>query len=58
METIDALKAENKCETCRNTDTCGSNSTELIYLDNIDRLLGMGIKAVAIVYACKGYRRR
>jgi len=58
MEEIDALKAENKCETCRDAEICGSASYELISPDDIDGLKKNGIKVIAVVYECKHYQKR
>jgi len=58
MEKIDALKAENKCETCKDAEICGSASYELISSDDIDYLKENGIKVIAVVYECKHYLKR
>lgn len=44
------------CETCKDVNICGCCSSELIQPEDIDQLNEWGIKAKAVVYACKNYQ--
>lgn len=58
MNTEESLKAENKCETCKDSEICGSASYELISPDDIDQLKKRGIKAMAVVFDCRHFKKR
>lgn len=54
---ISEILKYNRCDTCSDRMVCGSANTELIQPDDTERLLNMGIKAIAIVYACDSWNQ-
>lgn len=57
MNTVNELKANDKCQTCQDSEICGASSAELVQPDDMEAISKDGIKALVVVYECKHYKK-